>query len=363
MATTIYVDTGATGAGTGVDVANAFTSLLAAINSLPASLSTPTTIDCRASTGVADTTSISQTPFDMTTSVTNYLLIRGNNRTGKYQTAAPYYRMEVTNPAAGAIYNNLPSHLRIDAVQMKVSVSAGSLVGFKTVNGNQTAGDIDCRITNCICWGVVTGGTLIGFTTRYPANGGDGRTVVANCLAIDCTTGFNNDWGRGIGHEFADSSTAQTTPGEYYNCTAAGCGYAFNGDFDMLVVNCLATATVNIGFVGAFSAESDYNAEDDGNGHPGTHSWFRTGATAFGFVNAAADDFHITTSDPGAKGFGTANPSTLFGTSRFLDDIDGQTRATPWDIGMDQNANGIVTAAARIASGYRTRYSNRYRIR
>src|SRR6185503_2643929 len=304
-----------------------------AVNSLPATLTDATTIHLAASTGVADTQTVASTPWDMTTSATNYLLIQGNNRTGKYQTAAPYYRMEVTNPVTGTIYNNIPCHWRIDGVQIKVTCTGGgSDIGFKSTNANQTATDIDCRISNCICWGVVPSGSTIRLETRWQAPGANGRNRVWNCLAIDCTTGFNNDFG-------PTNVASVTSPGEFYNCTADGCSFSYVEDADMKVINCLSAAATSIGFVGTFVTGSDYHAEDDGNGAPGAHS--RTLQT-FTFVNAAADDFHLAATDAGARDFGTADPSGGI----FLDDVDGQTRVAPWDIGFDE-----YVAAVRASSG------------
>ena len=57
------------------------------------------------------------------------------------------------------------------------------------------------------------------------------------------------------------------------------------------------------------------------------------------FVNAAADDFHLDPSDTGAQSFGTklsADPDLA-----FADDIDAESRVTPWDIGADE----IIPAA------------------
>lgn len=313
-----YVNTASTAGGDGTTNATsgatrAFATLLEAINSLPSTLTDAYTIYCDGSGG-ADTSAVNQTPFDMTTSATNYLLITatGAQRAyGKWDTAR--YHLAVTN--TNALYNNIPSHIRIDGIQVQVTVSNGSsYIGIKTANANQTASDIDCRISNCMVRGVVTSGSLIGFNTRFHGGGGAGGTSkVWNCVAFDCTYGFNNDY----------------ATGEYYNCTAYGCSYGYVEDATMKVVNCLAAATTNIGFVGSFASGSNYNAEDDGNGAPGANS--RTLQT-FTFSNAASDDYRLASSDTGAKDFGVSDP----GSGLFSDDIEGQTRSGSWDIGADE---------------------------
>lgn len=86
---------------------------------------------------------------------------------------------------------------------------------------------------------------------------------------------------------------------------------------------------------GTFSAGTDYNATDAASmgytvtGGGNTHD--RLNQT-FTFVDEAADDFHLASSDAGAKDYGVSDP----GSGLFSDDIDGQTRSGSWDIGADE---------------------------
>jgi hypothetical protein len=180
-----------------------------------------------------------------------------------------------------------------------------------------TLGNIDCRTTNCIVKGVVSGGSgFIGFNDGEL--GGTGDTVFQNCMAIDCVQGFNN-----------------LRPGaRYYNCGAYDCEYGFiDDDGTAIAKNCLSYSALNVGFVGTFGGTgTSNNAEDDGNGAPGTSSY---SGTTFTFVDAAADNFHLAASDGGARGRGvdlSADASYPFST-----DIDDQTRTGAWDIGPDQS--------------------------
>lgn len=322
-----YVNTASTAGGDGTTNATsganrAWADLAEAANGLGASLSTPIDLYCEGST--ADTSNVNQTVWDMTTTATNKLRIIGEQsplhpnfstaKSGKYDTSL--YHITCTN--RNGLYNNIPDHVEYHGIQVHVTVSdAGSYIAFKTSNANQTATDILCLMSHCIAKATQTSGSIIGFETRFPGTGGRGTSKVINCLSIDCQTGYSNDFG------------LSGDVGEIYNCTAAGGTYGFVENATMKVVNCLATGVSSIGFVGTFAAGSNYNAEDDGNGAPGANS--RSSQT-FTFVNAASDDFHLASTDTGAKDFGVADPDS----GGFSDDIDGQTRSGSWDIGFDE---------------------------
>jgi hypothetical protein len=69
----------------------------------------------------------------------------------------------------------------------------------------------------------------------------------------------------------------------------------------------------------------------------------------FTFVNAGAGDYHLAATDAGARTYGVTDP----GAGLFSDDIDGQTRAAPWDIGADQyvSINADITLALTGVAG------------
>ena len=317
-----YVNTASTAGGDGTTNATtganrAFKSLLDAINSLPAVLTMPVVIYCDGAGG-PDTTPVNQTPFDMVTSAANYLLITTNaaNRATAPHDPARYTLMG-TNQSV--LYNNIPSHIRIDGIQVQLTISnGGTFIGIKTSNANEVATDIDARISNTVVKCVVSSGNAIGFNTRFPSPGAGGNVSVWNSVAYGCTTGFNNDF-----------------PGaQYVNNTAFNNNFGYVNDVDnsMKVVNCLAakgTKSGGIGFVGTFAPGSNFNAADDGNRIPGANS---SSGRTFTFVNAAAVDVHLAPTDTGAKDLGTNDP--LLG--KFGDDIDGVPRAGVWDIGADE---------------------------
>lgn len=338
---TRYVNTASSAGGDGTTnntsgATRAYATLLEAINSLAATLTDQYTIYCSGT--AADTSAINQTPWDMTTSATNYIHIIGEQSpnhpsstpTGVYDTNL--YRIEVTN--TNAVYNNIPSHLRIEGLQVQVTVSdASSYVGIKTTNQNQVATDIDCRIGYCIVRGVLTSGTVIGFNTRFPDAGtGAGTSKVYNCLAYDCTTGFSNDF-------------VETAGGEYYNCQSNDCQFGFSADDTMLCVNCLAAGTGDIGFVaGTFSANCKHNVSFDDTA-PGANSH---GNQTFTFTNTGTNDFSLTATDTGAKGHGFTDPAS----GLYSDDLEGTSRTgAVWDCGAFQVSTPQIKSMPMVRGG------------
>lgn len=329
--TTLYVNTGSTTGGdcTTNDISGpnrACPKLLDAVNLLPSTLSTPYRIYATGS--AADTSAINQTPWDQTTSATNYIWIIGEQSpnhfsstpTGYYDTSK--YRLEVSN--SNALYNNLPGHLRIEGLQIKITRTSGDgYIGIKCSNSNQNYADVDCRISNNIVIFTGTKGNTIGIENR-PAGQTGASAKVWNNLVYD----------------FGQCYTSDLQDAEYYNNTAAGCTYGFvqSDTPTYKVVNNLVTGAT-IGFVGSFASGSNYNAEDDGNGAPGAQS--RSGVS-FSFVNAGGKDFHLQSSDTGAKDYGTPNPASEL----FSDDIDGQTRSGSWDIGADEQGASLESGGA-----------------
>lgn len=272
----------------------------------------------------ADTGDVNQTPWDMTTSATNYITVRANTSSrhdGIWSTSK--YRLTCTNK--NCLYNNIPSHIRFENFQVECTVTSGSFVCIKTSNANQTAADIDNRVSGMFVRCVESGGgAYIGINTRFPSGGAGGTSRVYNNITDGCDVGYNNDF--------------NTTVGEYYNNTAVNCTYGFIEDAAMKVVNNLASCATT-GFVGSFAAGSDYNAESDGNGGPGSNH--RTSQT-FTFVNAGAGDYHLAAGDAGAKGFGTSDPSGGI----YSDDVDGNTRSGTWDIGFDEFLTALLNQYA-----------------
>lgn len=137
---------------------------------------------------------------------------------------------------------------------------------------------------------------------------------IINNILYDCSGGIN---------------CAYTNTSYVYNNTLVDCRNGITGHSSAACVakNNLVKGGTNQ-YVSSFNAASCNNASSGGTA-PGTNS--RTSQT-FTFVNEGANDFHLASNDAGAKGYGVTDP----GSGLFLDDIDGQTRSAPWDIGADQ---------------------------
>ena len=169
----------------------------------------------------------------------------------------------------------------------------------------------------------------------------EGTVQLRNCLCFHINpTGF---WARGWGWVSAVEGAEQNLA---YNCTAIG----FKGDSslasgfyintqtdDVLIINCIASGTEGRAFLdnpgSGIASGSDFNAADKAidAGARGVNS---RESQSFTFVDALNNDFHLASGDTGAKGFGR-DPSGM-PVQSFTDDIDGDTRSAPFDIGMDE---------------------------
>jgi hypothetical protein len=103
---------------------------------------------------------------------------------------------------------------------------------------------------------------------------------------------------------------------------------------DVIAINNLVKGSGDTNaYIGGFFAGTDYNATNgtDSIGQ-GTHNRI---SQAFNFVDAPNGDFHLDTSDTGAKDVGVNLSADSY--LAFTTDIDGQVRTLPWDIGADES--------------------------
>ncbi|MBN1887392.1 MAG: hypothetical protein JW850_05360, partial [Thermoflexales bacterium] len=122
-------------------------------------------------------------------------------------------------------------------------------------------------------------------------------------------------------------------------------GYAIRNGGTMVVKNNLTEAP-NDDFYGTFYPGSDFNASSDDTA-PGFHS---RRDQSFSFVNRAGDDFHLASTDTGARNHGTALSSDAH--IPIADDVDGDARPSAWlgtgsggwDIGADEAMSGTDAA-------------------
>lgn len=309
VGTTRYIDTDVAAGGNGT-IGNPYSTLFEAMSAFsnPTTLLTPWRLLCSGVT--ADPENVVQPQWDrVVTSATNYLLVEGNNTSGKWNTSA--YRIEVED--VHGLYCNTPGHIRWNRLQVQVTSNSGSHNCFRSTNMNQADNDVDFRVSNCIARGIVNGGVVTGFIPSSTASG-NGMVTHWNDVAFGCTTGFASAW-----------SSAR-----FYNCTSRG--NTHNYVDPMVLRNCISAAHVTSSFnnVGTGGGASSHNASSDGTA-PGSNS--RTNQT-FDFVNTGAFDFRLTGSDTGGRNFGVTDPSG----GMYSDAIDGTQRpvGAAWDMGAGE---------------------------
>ena len=243
-----------------------------------------------------------------TTDATRYVTVQAvNNHNGLYGGTSGTSAYSIDTGGAGAGIFLRADYTRIIGLSLK-----GTFGGLVLAP--------NCLIKKCIFIGDNA------FPTRGCSVGGGGTGAhFENCLGI------------------ADDVFIIGADGcSLYNCTAKCTNFsAFNVNVasgSLIVKNCLAVAagTSEGGFyietTGTWHADCTNCASDDTTS-PSTGSGHRTSQT-FTFVNAGANDYHIQSSDAGAKGFGadlSADASFPFST-----DWEGTSRGATWDIGADQ---------------------------
>lgn len=330
MTITRYVNTASTPGGDGTTnntagATRAFASLNEAMDSLPqwpSTLSDAVEIYCSGS--AADT----DVPVNLyvQTSSSNTLTIRGDNTTGKWNTSA--YRLEATN--FDCIYNQYASHVRLIDIQCHVTMATGSTTDrtcFRLATANNVVTPVDHKFERCIAWVEETGGAFgaWGFIDSNP--GGSGGTCVRiNCVAEGGYCGFGSD-----------STTWSTNNLTNYNCTAYG--NEFNFMDTQKCINCIAASAGTICFNGTGTTGHSNNAASDTSAG-GTSA---RDSQTFSFVDSANHDFHLLSTDAGARGFGLSDP----GSGLYSTDIDVQTRSGSWDIGADQYVAAAIGATVR----------------
>lgn len=349
-----YVDTAASSGGDGTTSAttgtnrafhslgNAITAVFAAYPNFVTSTVNPV-IHCAASTGVADSAPSTFPTF--TSNATYYLTIQVDSavrHSGIYNTSK--YRIEAN---AGAIYDKPPAYTRFIGLQ---SLNTQDDLNVYHWWLNSVPG---CRIISCIARFVDKNYTY--GTQTYVAPGVDmlsSPTIITNCLFY----GGNGTHGHAGSSAIAGPNAGVNSYIVAYNNTIIGFGAA-NDATSVGIVDGYSKVTAYNNIVIGYSSfgnpafAKDYNVSDLATTtYLGTHG--RASQTVI-FVDATSSlkNYNLDLSDAAAKGYGTNLSADA--TYPFTDDIAGNTRSDPWDVGAFAfvAGGGTATSASVAASG------------
>jgi hypothetical protein len=321
---------------------------------------------CYANGTTADTTAVMISGW--TTAFANYIKIytpTASNEVGVSQRHngkwdGNKYKLEVVD---SNILYIVTDYVKTDGLQFQITSSSG--VGKVFYANSLTAGANRIEVSNNIMKGVSTGGTDIdGIDSGY-AN---------NDIYI-----WNN-----ILYDFNDIGTR--TPGKayIYNNTVVNVNQAIHTGLSLRVVakNNLVKGSGN-SYIGTFATGTDYNSTDSTD-DIGAGSNNRISQT-FTFIDEANDDFHLASTDAGAKNFGTdlrtdaylpinrdidyASESDSGAPESDSDAFGNRPSGSAFDIGADERLTNVyysvsgggdtttdrkVAATATIANGLMT---------
>jgi hypothetical protein len=273
------------------------------------------TAKCRCTSGSADTAAL--TIDGWTTNSTHYIKIwtdpsEGYRHNGKWNTQK--YRLTVTG--AKAISNNI-GYVRVFGLQI-------------SIDGGQEAFSAPFPIG-------VTGEIYVGYNIiKATAAGSDTKGI--KIFRVSGSVYIYNNIIYDIKQTAATSAGIEiygVTSAPVYNNTVVDCYYGLWSELGTVILakNNIVKGSGDVNaYVGTFVSGTDYNATD-GTDDIGTGTHNRTSQT-FTFVDEVNDDFHLASTDSGARDHGVDLSSDP--TFAFSDDIDGQTRSGTWDIGADE---------------------------
>jgi hypothetical protein len=278
-----------------------------------------------------------------TTDATRYVSIKaGPNDRATTKWSNSKYRITLTPTGGGnTIENSSILYLRIDGLQIGFSVASfnsATRAGYVLFLNNLVSGTSgsDCRVSNCYLryfgasgWSAITAGSYWGGVMAAPgttsANPVPNFYIYNNVISYEVTVA--SSWTAntyGIRSEYRDQNVY------IYNNTIVGAWrIGISGDNNNTRYHHLRNNLIygcGVDSTNEYAARCDYNATDRSSLGYTANTHDRVSQT-FSFV--ASDDFALTSSDTGAKGYGVTNP----GSDLYIVDINGNSRTVPWDIG------------------------------
>ena len=287
---------------------------------------------CQCTGGTADTTAIVIDGW--TLSATQYIKVwtdpaESYRHNGTYQTGNKY-RLEIDSVTALTIAD---SHVRIYGISVGLPDTANPRVAIGLAAG--ASGVI--HVAYSILTSFYTGAAAVrrGINT----NGSSTGTIsIWNSLFYD----FNAS---GDGTSAGVNTDESGYTFNIYNCTFCDSERGIKrAASTVTAINCLASGTEN-GFQGTIT--TSYCAVDAVDDATLTGTGDRNDQT-FTFVNAGANDFHLDSTDSGARDYGDG--STV--KSVFTDDIGGQARPATdldWDIGAFEYVAAVSALSISVS--------------
>lgn len=312
------------------DGGGTYLTLAAAIAALDAAPSQADTITLTGNTVDTAQAIISAVASDRSTYP---LTITGENRTGVWDDSLYTISGEYSN---GGIIDVDNQNVTVDAVQIDQTYT-----GTNTNQYGYASYDINNVLKNSIIRGA--GGSATGI-----ANPSEPST---DCRAWNCVIyGFSNTGGKGIGN----SNPRYGNANEYSNITIYDCYYGVfaNASYKDLpiFINCVIVNCTDAWANTSDTTTSSNNASYDTVGNPSASGGVNlTSNTATDYF-VSATDFHI----EGAATYASELVGAGATLTDFTDDIDGDTRTVPWDIGADEST------LATIYAGYINPTTNLY---
>ena len=345
-------DTNITFSSTSISIYRAFASLSAAYSgsSNSSHLKTSDLVSgkyqlnwpCYADGVVTSSLTLSQTGY--TTGPDNYIRIYTPTSRSEVGTSQRHNGTWNTGfmmiPSSGSAISVSEDYVRIEGLAIQATSAAASSAVTILGGSGVFSDDNDVRISHCL----IVGRSGSPNSRAVWVSDADNKVNVT----IWNTIAYNHSaTGSGFAaFQFGGDSTGFNTA-YCYNCTAYKNRYGLQRygttGGNVILKNCMSLENTDNDYTGTFDASSDYNMSSNTSA-PGTHSLHNKTASA-NFVSTAAgsEDLHL------KYGADAINAGTSL-SSVFTNDIDGQVRSIPWDMGADENLIGVLAFTERTSA-------------